>query len=188
MPDLKPLTALGGDAARIARHGALTAEENTGLALASLALRRDVAQPAPFGLALPGPGGWVREGDISALWTGPGQWLIEGHGRAETDFSADVTARCPGSSVTEQTDGFVVFEVRSSAGEAPILALMAKLVNLDSAQFGPGSASRTGLEHMSAFVIRRAADHLAVLGMRSAAGTLWHVLETAASRLAEPVA
>jgi heterotetrameric sarcosine oxidase gamma subunit len=186
VPDLEPTTALGSDTARILRHGALTVEENTGLALASLALRRDGVEPAPFGLALPGPGGWTAEGDVSALWTGPGQWLVEGHGRAETDFAADVAAACPGSSVTEQTDGFVAFEVRSSAGEAPILSLMAKLVNLDSARFGPGAASRTGLEHMSVFAIRRAEGHLAVLGMRSAAGTLWHVLETAVARLAGP--
>ena len=36
---------------------------------------------------------------------------------------------------------------------------------------------------MSVFVIRRSEDRLAVLGMRSAAGTLWHVLDAAAKRL-----
>lgn len=189
MPDLKPTTALGGDNPRNARHGALIVEENASLALASLALRRDAATPLPFGplfsgLALPGPGQWVSKGEFSALWTGPDQWLIEGHGQAETDFAALVGAQCPGCSVTEQTDGFAAFEIRSTEGEAPILALMAKLVNLDPARFGPGTASRTGLEHMSVFVIRRAPDHLAILGMRSAAGTLWHALETAAARLA----
>ena len=58
MPDLKPLTALGGNAARTVTHGALTLEENTGLALASLALRRGATEPVPFGLGLPGPGCW----------------------------------------------------------------------------------------------------------------------------------
>lgn len=184
MSDLKPTTALGGDKVRAVAHGALAIEENAGLALASLALRRSTAQPSPFGLTLPGVGKWARKDDISALWTGPGQWLIEGHGHAEGDFAADVASACPLCSVTEQTDGFAAFEIRSSAGEAPILALMTKLVNLDPARLGLGEASRTGLEHMSVFVIRRAPDHLAVLGMRSAAGTLWHALETAAARLA----
>lgn len=186
MPDLKPITALGGATARIVTHGALTLEENAGLALASLALRRGGAEPDPFGLALPGPGLWTENDVAAALWTGPGQWLVEGPGRAESDFAAEVASACPGCSVTEQTDGFAAFEVRSAAGEAPILALMAKLVNLDPARFGPGTATRTGLDHMSVFVIRRAADRLVVIGMRSAAGTLWHALETAAARLAEP--
>ncbi|MEW9617864.1 sarcosine oxidase subunit gamma [Shinella sp. S4-D37] len=186
MPDLKPLTALGGSTARAVTHGVLTLEENSGLALTSLALRRGATEPAPFGLGLPGPGLWTGNDTAAALWTGPGQWLVEGPGRAETDFAAEITAACPGCSVTEQTDGFVAFEVRSAAGEAPVLALMAKLVNLDAARFGPGTATRTGLEHMSVFVIRRAADRLAVIGMRSAAGTLWHTLETAAARLADP--
>ena len=186
MPELKPTTALGGETARAVTHGAVAIEENAGLALASLALRRDGAAPSPFGLRLPGPGLWEGNGRAAALWTGPGQWLIEGPDRAEGDFAAEVAAACPGCPVTEQTDGFVVFEVRSAAGAEPVLALMEKLVNLDAARFGPGAATRTGLAHMSVFVIRRAADRLALMGMRSAAGTLWHALETAAARLAAP--
>ncbi|WP_371823399.1 sarcosine oxidase subunit gamma [Paracoccus sp. Z118] len=181
--DLSPLPATGGAAPATARHGALTLTENDGLALASLALRRGGAQPAPFGLTLPGPGGWAAQGEISAFWTGPDQWMIEGHRLAGMDFAARVAAEASGASVTEQTDGFAAFEIRSSAGEAPILALLAKLVNIDPANLASGRAARTGLHHMSVFVIRRAPDHLAVAGMRSAAGTLWHVLETAVARL-----
>lgn len=184
MPDLKPITALGGGTARTVMHCALTLTENTGLALASLALRRGTAEPAPFGLRLPGPGLWASNDNAAALWTGPGQWLLEAPDRAESDFAAEVAAACPGCSVTEQTDSFAAFDVCSAAGEAPIIALMAKLVNLDPSRFGPGTATRTGLEHMSGFVIRRALDRLGVIGMRSAAGTLWHALETAAARLA----
>lgn len=183
MPDLKPTTALGEPRTRVFHHGALNLAENDGLALASLALRRGAAQPAPFGLALPGPGGWTANGAVSAFWTGPGQWMIEAPGKAETDFAAEIVAHAPGCSVTEQADGFAAFEIRSGAGEPPILALTAKLLNLDPARFGPGSATRTGLEHMSVFAIRRAADHLAVVGMRSAAGTLWHALEAAVARV-----
>lgn len=181
--DLSPTFAAGGAAPATARHGALTLTENDGLALASLALRRGGMQPAPFGLALPGPGGWVADAEISAFWMGPDQWMIEGHRLATMDFAARVSAEAPDASVTEQTDGFAAFEVRSSAGEAPILALLEKLVNIDTASLAPGRALRTGLHHMSVFVIRRAPDHVAIVGMRSAAGTLWHVLETAASRL-----
>ena len=185
MPDLKPTTALGAQTSRRARHGTLRLEENSGLALASLSLRRNVKEPVPFDLTLQGPGKWVQQGPVSAFWTGPGQWLIEAADRAETDFAAELTSLCPSCSVTEQTDGFVAFEIESDAGEAPIVALMQKLVNLDPSVFGQGTATRTGMEHMSVFVIRRAPDRLAILGMRSAAETLWHVIETAIRRQAE---
>lgn len=184
MPDLKPVTALGGGERRRVRHDALELEENASLALASLSLPRGATRPMPFGLALPGPGEWTGNDMAAAFWTGPDQWLIEGPGRAESDFAAEVARHCPSGMVTEQTDGFVAFEIRSACGEGAILALLAKLVNLDPARLRPGSATRTGFEHMSVFVIRRAPGHLAVLGMRSAAGTLWHALETAISRLA----
>lgn len=187
MPDLTPVTALGDAGPRARLHGALQIEENTGLALASLALRRNAPAPSPFGLALPGPGGFVADGAVSAFWTGPDQWMIEGHGRADSDFAAELAALCPGCSVTEQTDGFVAFEIRSSSGETPILALMAKLVNIDPARLAAGSATRTGLFHLSAFAIRRAPDRLAIIGPRSAAQTMWHGLETALQRLADTV-
>ncbi len=182
MTDLSPIPALGGSAPRGARHGAWSLTENAGLALASLALRRGAVAPLPFGIALPGPGLWAAGQGVAAFWTGPGQWFVEAEGRAEEDFARDLAQHAPGCSVTEQTDGWACFEI-----EGPeIEALMARLVNIDVAGFGPGSATRTALEHMSVFVIRRAADRLAVLGMRSSAGSLWHALDTAMARMEEP--
>lgn len=185
MPDLIPTTALGGRTPARVVAGELALEENSSLGLASIALRRDGTQPVPFGLSLPEPGGHVTNGSVGAFWLAPGQWMIEGDGQAESDFAAIVKAEAPSCSVTEQTDGFVVFEIRSSAGETPIIRLMEKLVNLDPARFGPSSATRTGLEHMTVFILRRAVDRMAIIGMRSAAGSLWHALEVAVTRLAE---
>lgn len=185
MTDLKPITALGTEAPRSETFGALSITENADLALASLALRRGAAQPVPMGLALPGPGGWVAGQGVAAFWAGAGLWMIEAEGRASEDFAGALKPAAPDCSITEQTDGLVAFEVISSAGGAPILRLLEKLVNIDPAGLAPGRATRTGLEHMSVFVIRRAEDRLAVLGMRSEAGTLWHALETAAARLPE---
>lgn len=181
--DLSPLTALGTPVAETVTFGALTLRENATVALASVSLRRGAATPAPFGLVLPAPRGWVRGDGVGAFWTGPGQWMIEGEGRAAEDFAAALVAHCPGCSVTEQTDGFVVFEMVSSAGPAPIDRLLERLVNIDTGAFGPGSATRTGFEHMSIFVIRRAAERVAVLGLRSAAGSIWHGLTGAAERM-----
>ena len=183
MTDLAPLTALGAAAHRTAAFGALTLTENADLGLASLAQRRGAPVPVPMGLALPGPGLWHAGNGIAAFWTGPGQWMLEGEDRAEEDFARTVKLAAPECSVTEQTDGFVALEVVSSAGAAPIERLCEKLVNVDLGRFGPGSATRTGLHHMTVFVIRRAEDRLAILGMRSLAGSLWHAVEGAAQHL-----
>lgn len=175
--DLTPICALGGAKPQSRSIGAVTLTENAQLGLASLALRRGGAAPA-LGLTLPGPGGWAEGDGIAAFWTGPDQWMVEFPGRAAEDVAARLAD--PGVSVTEQTDGFAAFEI--AAPEPVLVALMEKLVNVDPAGFGPGSATRTGFHHMSIFVIRRAADRLAVLGMRSAAGTIWHALIDAAEQ------
>ncbi|QDL93539.1 sarcosine oxidase subunit gamma [Paroceanicella profunda] len=183
-PPLAAVTALGDGAPRRAVHGVLSLEETPDLALASLALRRGAPVPAPFGLALPGPGGLAAGAGAGAFWTGPEQWMIEAPGRGTEDFAALVAAAAPGTSVTEQTDGWVAFDIASTAGAAPVEALLERLVNLPPAAVAPGRAARTGLHHMSVFVLRRAEDRLSLLGMRSAAQSLWHVLDQALARQA----
>ncbi|MES0070483.1 hypothetical protein NKJ73_32910 [Mesorhizobium sp. M0074] len=101
---------------------------------------------------------------------------VEAECRAEPDFDAELKQVARGCSVTEQTDGWIAFEIISRAGSMPLEALLSKLVNIDPADFGPGRATRTGLEHMSCFVIRRGDAHVAVRGARSSAGSLWDAL------------
>lgn len=180
---LMPLCALGGDDPRQLILGALTLTERPDVALASLALRRGMDAPAPFGLTLPQPGHCTGAGDITAIWMGPGQWMIAASGQAETDFAATVLAEAPGASVTDQTDGWVCIDITSTMGGAPINRLLEKLVNLPPAALQPGCATRTGLHHLGVFVLRHTDDRLAVLGMRSSAGSLWHALAQAAERL-----
>ncbi|RNF35262.1 sarcosine oxidase subunit gamma [Paracoccus methylarcula] len=183
MTDLTPITALGADKPAKQQFGPLRISENPAAALASLALRRGASRPMPMGLELPGPGKWAAGHGVAAFWTGPDQWMIEAENRAIEDFAADLTAHAAGCSITEQTDGWTVFEIVSESGDAPIRAMMEKLVNLDVAAFGPGSATRTGLHHMSVFLIRRSGDRLAIMTMRSTASELWHVLEETAKGL-----
>jgi sarcosine oxidase subunit gamma len=179
--ELKPICALGGAEPASRRIGALSLREDAELGLASLALRAGAPAPA-LGLVLPGPGGWAEGAGLAAFWTGAGQWMLEFPGGAGRDLAAELAG--PGLSVTEQTDGFTAFEIQGPAAE--LVALLEKLVNVDARRFGPGSATRTGFHHMSVFVIRRAPDRLAVLGMRSAAGTIWHALVEAAERQEVP--
>ncbi|WP_062762156.1 sarcosine oxidase subunit gamma [Falsirhodobacter sp. alg1] len=183
MSELIPTCALGGTMPRTETFGALTLTEVADLALASLALRRNGVRPAPMGMALPDTGQWHAGEGIAAFWTGPDQWMVEGPGRAEEDFARLIKAEAPDASVTDQTDGWVVFDIASSAGGGRIVDLLAKLVNIDPRRLAAGTACRTGLEHMAVFVIRRADDRLTIMGMRSAAATIWHALAGAAARL-----
>ncbi|MDX1781831.1 MAG: sarcosine oxidase subunit gamma [Thalassovita sp.] len=183
MTDLMPITVLGNTAALAETFGALIIRENAGLALASLALRKGQAAPSPFGLALPGVGRAITKDEYGAFWTGLDQWMIEAEGKAEADFAASLRAEAPGQSVTEQTDGWVAFDITSDQGAAPIEMLMRKLVNIDTRSFDAGSAARTLLGHLGVFVIRRSEDRLTVIGMRSVAGTIWHDLSVTARRL-----
>ena len=185
MTDLIPLTALGATDLRTERFGALTIAENDSYGLASLTLRKGQNAPTPFGLTLPKAGFAAQSGSTSAIWTGPDQWMIVGAGQGQTDFAAQVHPQAPNCSVTEQTDGFVCFDIRSDAGGMPIAALISKLVNLPPDTYAEGRATRTALEHMTVFLHRREEGHLSILGLRSYAGSLWHALVTAAERLAQ---
>jgi heterotetrameric sarcosine oxidase gamma subunit len=173
--DLTPICALGAAKPQSRSIGALSLTENSDLGLASLALRRGTARP-DIGLILPGPGGWAQGGGIAAFWTGPEQWMVEFPGRAGEDVAARLAG--PGLSVTEQTGGFAAFEI--AAPEPALLELAERLVNVDPDRLTPGRATRTVFHHLGVFVIRRAADRLAVLGMRSAAGSIWQGLLDAA--------
>ncbi|MBY6203091.1 sarcosine oxidase subunit gamma [Maritalea mobilis] len=181
MTDLTPITALGGTVARSEDFGVLRLTEQPDLSLASLSLRKGQGVPSPFGLTLPGVGQSSQAGEYGAFWIGRDQWMIEAQGTQ--DIAAMLKAEVPEASVTEQTDGFATFEISSAGGAGPLEAVMRKLVNLDPQAFEPGAATRTTLEHISVFLVRRAEDRLAVIGMRTYAGALWHALSTAARRI-----
>jgi heterotetrameric sarcosine oxidase gamma subunit len=183
VPELVALTAFGRTDARRIRFGSLVLAEEVSIGLASLAVRRGAAPPHVEGTQLPEAGAWVEGSTISAFWTGPAQWMIEAKSRAQDDLEKDLRAAIPEAAVTEQTHGWVILEIRSEVGPRPIERAMEKLVNCDLARLAPGRATRTGIEHMNVFVIRRSPEILAVLGTRSMADSLWHALETAVARL-----
>jgi len=181
--DLTPMPALGPDAMPTLRAGALTLAVNEEVALAALALGRGAPQPVPMGLALPGPGARSAGNGLEALWTGPGQWLLAAEGRAAEDVVRVLKPRLPGCAVTEQTDAWMLFEITSTAGAAPIARLLEKLVNLPPETLAPGGTTRTVIEHMPAILVRRSETALAILAMRSMAKSMHHALATAAHRL-----
>lgn len=179
MTDLSPLCALGSASHRCLRFGKLTLSENPRLGLASLSMGKGHVPVRP-GLDLPGPGQWVEGKGVAAFWIGPDQWMVEFPDQAGRDVAAMLAQDAPGCAVTEQTDGFVAFDLEGP--EIDLLAVLEKLVNIDISAFAPGSVTRTGLHHMSVFVIRRRTDRISFMGIRSAAASLWDAIAAAATR------
>lgn len=184
MTDLIPTTAFGTTVPRRLSKGVWTLSEDVGTALASISAAPGTTPPAPFGLTLPGPGKWSQADGNRAFWMSPGQWMVMGADLAETDFAASVVDAAPDARVTEQTDGWLVLDLTSEQGAAPVPKLLEKLVNLDPATLGEGVATRTHCDHMGIFLLRLAPERLLILGMRSAADSLWHRLEFALEQAA----
>lgn len=178
---LTPLSALGHPAPTADTVGPVTIAESMDWALASVATRlgREAdlrARADRIGLPLPGPGQHAPGTPFSALWVSPEMWLVEAPYGTHEDIVAHLKpALGDAASLTEQTDAWVRLEVTG-----PLPPLFERLCNLDLARFPPGSATRTVIEHLGVYAIRRAPDALTLLGPRSSAASLHHALRAAA--------
>ena len=178
---LKPLSALGREFLSVETIGPVTLTEDMDTALASLASRlgheAEVADlAARAGVPLPEPGQAASQGDWGAFWVGPGMWMIEAPYGTHEDIAAHLKPIFgEAASITEQTDAWARFEVTG-----PLQPLFERLCNLDLWRFGPGSATRTVIEHLGVYAIRRAPNRMTLLGARSSADSLHHALVTAA--------
>ncbi|MFV0244411.1 MAG: sarcosine oxidase subunit gamma [Qingshengfaniella sp.] len=183
MHDLKPITPLGGTAARVDTVAGLTLRENPDQALASLASRlgreADCAKTAAafLGCALPGPGQHDAAGLFAAFWTGPEQWMVTAPHDSHEDLAVQIKlAVGDAGSVTEQTDGWCRFELEGA--EAP--AVLERLCAVDTGRMQGGAATRTIIEHLGCFLIcRETGRAFSVLGPRSSARALHHAILTA---------
>jgi sarcosine oxidase, subunit gamma len=180
---LHALTALGHSAPETAEIGPYRMVERVDVALASLACRRgreaDVAAAArAAGVPLPDPARWVAGEPYAAFWVAPGMWFVEAPFASHEDIVAHLKpAFGDAASVTEQTDAWVRFDV-SGAG---LPALMERLSNVDLDRAPDGFATRTVIEHLGCYLIRRGADEITLYGPRSAAHSLLHALKVAAT-------
>jgi sarcosine oxidase subunit gamma len=181
---LKPLTALGGATPRVDDISGLRIAENPGVALASVAARlnrgADLAAAAQrlFGFALPGPGKVAGKAPYTAIWTGPEQWFVEAPFDTHEDIASIVKDGLGATaSVTEQTDGWVRFDIEG----ARLPDVFERLCSLDVRAMQAGTAGRTAIEHIGCIVVcREAAARVSVLGPRSSAASLHHALVAAA--------
>ena len=182
MTNLLPITALGASAPPSQQFGVHTMRENNGLALVSLAVVRGTPPPTPFGLTLPAAGNCAMQDDYTAFWTSPDQWIITAENLGETDFAATVQNEVPNARLTEQTDGWVAFEITAETDDQ-IGAVLTRVANLPQSDVAVGKAVRTGFDHMTIFLVRRSENQVTVMVMRTLAVTLWHALEIILQRL-----
>ncbi|MEZ5753642.1 MAG: sarcosine oxidase subunit gamma [Paracoccaceae bacterium] len=179
---LHPITPLGYDAPHSVTLGPVTITEVVDTALASLATRlgeakavADIAETA--GIPLPGPGKAAKAATYASFWLSPDMWMVEAPFATHEDIVAILKPHFgETASITEQTDAWARFDVMG----ADLPAMFERLCNFDLRSHGPGSATRTVIEHLGCYVVIRSDDHLSVIGPRSSAASIFHALETAA--------
>ncbi|WP_340148713.1 hypothetical protein [uncultured Sneathiella sp.] len=185
---LAPLTALGNDTPVVETIGSITIRENPDLAIASLAARKDRGAElysklkSDAGVHLPDPGHAIFADDVTTIWTGVDQWLLLAPISSHPDYAAEVkTVVANSASVTEQTDGWVVFDIAGNN----LIPLLERLCNLNSKSLSAGDATRCLIEHLGCLIIcRESGRELTILGPRSSAASLHHSLVTAAKSIA----
>lgn len=188
MHDLAALTPLGGAEPRSDRVGDILIAEVTDRALASVSCR--AGKSAPFTAAarmlfaadLPQPGRWTGGPVWTLIWTGPDQWFAEAPFATHEDV-ARIAKDALGdtASVTEQTDGWVRFDLEGPT----VVDLMERLCPLPARRMKVGEASRSMIEHMGSLVICRAEGrHFSVIAPRSFAASMHHALVAAAHSIA----
>jgi methylglutamate dehydrogenase subunit D len=183
MHSLKPITALGGSEPQIDTIAGLTITECPDWAIASVAARAGktkalgTAFQKAVGISLPKPAKSAAKGKITVFWTGPDQYFVEApFGGDELLADRLSEALKKNASVTEQTDGWVRFDVQG----AGLSDVFERLCILDTRAMQKGAVSRTSLEHSGCFILCRANDHFSVYGPRSTAASIHHALMTAA--------
>lgn len=183
MHSLEPITALGGNEAQIDTVGGLTITECPDWAIASVAARMGAektlatAFKKTMGITLPKPSKSTGKDKVTVFWTGPNQWFVEAP-IASHELLADtlVTGLKQTASITEQTDGWVRFDL---AGKG-CSDVFERLCILDTRTMKKGAVARTSLEHSGCFILCRASAHFSVYGPRSTAASIHHALVTAA--------
>ena len=129
------------------------------------------------GIPLPDPAHAVKGNPFSAFWVTPGMWFVEAPFDSHEDIAARLkTALGDAASITEQTDAWVRFDLTG----AGLVRVLERLSNFDLAQAPSGAATRTVMEHLGCYLIKRSDALVTVYGPRSSAQSLHHALVVAA--------
>lgn len=181
MHDFAAITPLGGAEPRSDTINGTHVFEVTDRALASVAARlgqEDQAQALVKELIdedAPAPGRFSGS-SIEAFWMGPDQWMIQAPFSTHEEIAAEIAAKSNGSvSVTEQTDGWCCFDVEGG----DLVSIFEILCPVDLRNGKVGDCTRTNIDHLGCFVLKRRDDLVSVFGPRSSAASLHHALLTA---------
>ncbi|MGB1234366.1 MAG: sarcosine oxidase subunit gamma [Planktomarina sp.] len=176
---MTPITALGGAEPRVDTVSGVTLSENSGLALASVAARSGQEAACRKHLkavigTVPEPGKCQLNDPEAGFWMGPDMWMVGAPFDSHEDLAAQLKARFKDTaSITEQTDGWCCFDLRGAGMED----VMERLCNLNIRAMRTGDATRTSIDHLGCFVLRRdPVDWVRILGPRSSAGSLHHAI------------
>ncbi len=187
---LKPITALGHDTPAMDTIGTWTITERVDVALASLAVRRGrlanvQSAAATAGLPLPPAAASAQGAVYGAFWMTPEMWMVEAPIASHEDIRAHLLAIFgEAASITEQTDAWVRFDL----GGCGLERVFERLSNFDLARTAMGAASgaasgaatRTVIEHLGCYLVKRSDVAVTVYGPRSSAQSLHHALVVAA--------
>lgn len=183
MHDLAPICALSGADPAIDTVAGVTLAEFPDLALASVSARRGSEEACRAHLkdllnsASPKPGRAVLNDPEAAFWIGPDQWMVSAPYASHANLTDQLKSRFRDTaSITEQTDGWVCFDLRGD-GVEEVIRLCA---NIDIDQMQTGDAVRSVVHYMSVYILRLdPANALRIFGPRSSAKSLHHALMTA---------
>ncbi len=183
MHNLKPITALGGSAARVDQVAGVTCTEITDLSLASVAARlgKEAACASKLKTLLksepPTAGKAVLAQPFSAVWMGPDQWMIGAAYDTYEDLAQHVKSKLKdAASVTEQSDAWCGFDLTGDG----VQAVMELISNVNIRAMESGDATRTSIHHLGCFVIcGDPKNFIRILGPRASAGSLHHAITTA---------
>jgi sarcosine oxidase subunit gamma len=186
--DLAAITPLGGATPVAETIGDLLIAEITDCALASVSCRAGqtkafaAAAKKLFGSPLPGPGTSTPGDPYGLIWTGPDQWFAEAPFATHEDIARLIkTGLGDTASVTEQTDGWVRFDLTG----AMVVDVLERLCPVPVRRMDTGAATRTLVEHMGCFVVcRDKGQRFSMIAPRSFAGSLFHALSAAARSIA----
>ena len=182
---LKAVTSLGQDAPVVMEIGPYRIVERVDVALASLAIRRgcnDAFLKASKSAKLPlADIARAQSGAVyHCFWLSSEQWMIEAPFASHEDITAHLKSIFGNAaSITEQTDAWVRFDVTAK----DLQPLFERLCNQDVAAAPIDFATRTMIDHLGCYVIKRAASEITIYGPRSSAQSLLHAIEAAANAI-----
>ncbi len=187
---LTPISALGAVSPQSIAVNNYTICEVTDRAMASVAALKTHEKAAAktiarlIGADAPSVARWSGGTELTAFWTGAGQWMVDAPMSSHEDITAILAPDFAGIAVmTEQSFGWCRFEISGidANGVDRLCGLLCALdmreTTADSS--GGGAAARTSIEHIGCFVMRLTATKIHIIAPRSSAESLYHAIKTA---------